>query len=307
MGFKKPGAKKKKKKQKSGADREWAFEGGQTMEETGVERNQPVMEGGRMRRQTQDRDERLRRGRMKIEMRKERDNFRSRMSKKVKFDENVGGKPNVSRPVKKVRKEPPVSSNPMPIFERLQAMIASSRGEAYEVRSGSDSDASEDESASQSYDEGSDTPDNADDKQEEAQEESDDDEGEVNLVGYYDWFFSSPADSGVDVLPASQKSVPLGTLYRTEGSETTLSGWLHPSVQPPRIRRVGDIPGLHKLWVERGEVSLGKREGRLLSYLSCYADIFVEVPSKKDGATACYDAELTASLRHVVTHVMRAR
>jgi hypothetical protein len=311
MGFKKPAVKKKKKKQKSTADKEWAFEGGQTMEASGESRNQPVIEGGRLRRQTQDRDERLRRGRQKINIRKDKDRMRAKMSKKVLFseidgdDDAANSKP--SRPLKRVRREPPVSTNPMPIFERLQAMIALSRGEEYGERSASESEHSSDEADDEDHEDMS-TAEADSESGEEADNFSDkgddSDQTGVNSVGYFDWFFSS-VDSD-DAVDTTQRKV--GVLLDSRKSPSgTIGGWLHPTVSPPCIRRVGEIPGVHKLWSHRGDERLDVCESQMLSHLSTYADLFWEVETKKESAVENYHSELKASLRHITQHLMRSR
>lgn len=94
--------------------------------------------GSRQRRQTQDRDERLRRGRRTLEDRAKKRSNTKKMSKKISFKriatEDVSDDDcdsNHLKHNKKQRMEPPVSTNPLPIADRLQLMVARTRkGEA---------------------------------------------------------------------------------------------------------------------------------------------------------------------------------
>jgi hypothetical protein len=96
----------------------------------------PDGSGSRQRRQTQDRDERLRRGRRTLDERSQKRANAKKMSQKVSFkrlaadsdeeDSDEERKKNQSKK-KKPRIEPPVSSNPLPIADRLQLMVARAR------------------------------------------------------------------------------------------------------------------------------------------------------------------------------------
>lgn len=94
----------------------------------------PDGSGSRQRRQTQDRDERLRRGRRTLEERALKRSNAKKMSKKISFkriatDGNSDDDSDTDKlkKKKKQRIEPPVSSNPLPIADRLQLMVARAR------------------------------------------------------------------------------------------------------------------------------------------------------------------------------------
>lgn len=102
-----------------------------------VHDEKPDGSGSRQRRQTQDRDERLRRGRRTLDDRALKKANAKKMTQKISFkriaaedgsdgDESDNEKKNASRK-KKQRIEPPVSSNPLPIADRLQLMVSRAR------------------------------------------------------------------------------------------------------------------------------------------------------------------------------------
>jgi hypothetical protein len=127
MAFKrKAKAKKPKKTSKKGRDSEWDHDGGVTYEEG---QQEDPKEFRRV--HTQEKDERMRRGRLKVEDRKRKQQFANKMSKKVKFsdiwkkeekDQNEG----IAEEVDLKPMHPSSNANPLPVLDRLQFFLRES-------------------------------------------------------------------------------------------------------------------------------------------------------------------------------------
>jgi hypothetical protein len=127
MAFKrKPKAKKPKKTSKKGRDSEWDHDGGVTYEEGQQEDPKEFR-----RFHTQEKDERMRRGRLKVEDRKRKQQFASKMSKKVKFSDiwkkdAEGQKEGIAEEVDLKPVHPSSNANPLPVLDRLQFFLRES-------------------------------------------------------------------------------------------------------------------------------------------------------------------------------------
>ena len=347
MGFKKGKKDKKAKKtKKSSRERTWDHEGGVLFD---VEKNDnskdEIGDTGdvkRKRRETQDRDERLRRGHAKIVFRKNQIEQKKKWSKKIKFSDflvdkdTTKGFEDAAQEV--TRKEPrkPYTKSSKSVFERLQSLIGKSQPigdegnqhisskkrrdsidntEDAAIRSQVADDADADADAAV-YDDDNENDDdnerNIDELDLDATEVVSD--HEVNDVEEDGVLISSIEDDGIADSSSSQwffgpSSEPLSGRKSKYSKRKIVSGDtiyydLNSAVVPhlKEIRRVGDLPGVHKMWGARcGEpiVPLGRD---VLPFLSTFADVFWE------GRDHVNDGEIIESLViHAAVHVVRAR
>jgi hypothetical protein len=304
MAFKKSSQKKKQKsKKKSPADREWSHEGGQQLDASiGSDPNKP-----KGRRRTQERDERQRRGRSKIEMRKEKQAFARKMSQKISFNQ-ILGLDEKEKEEPETRKKRRIEPNPVKstsqVYKKIKRFFVDPNLQSTE--SGSDVDEEEDE-----------------DELDESQFGDEDSVGDAGMVragvilkdidendepeaivppsGVSNWFFSSNDE---DNLPSDKSiSIKANDLELSSTLTASISGKIHPKTSPFPIAKVGDIPELHTMWghLYRNEFS-SPIQSTLLSYLSCYADMFIE------GRDEHTDEDITnGTLWHILGHIVNSR
>eukprot|EP01041_Mallomonas_annulata_P001244 gene1244-2412_t len=313
MGFAKK-IKKKAKKKSNPSDREWKHEGGVSFDDV------PKQETRKYRR-TQEKDERLRRGKLKGENTKRKRDFVRKMSSKVSFKEVV---PEMNQSIISAKtpinakKEPIIQyRSTIPLIDRLTKMVGLSPSILSQpVKS---------------------LPINKKDKliteQPNATLESlslntkdnesvmDIDNGEVELTeeqvnnnplhetdddivnkGNYDWFFSSnttikksTSTSTSDDVDSWKKlsSIPKFDMFaRIHTDMNTL----------PIVDHLSDIPGLHKMWRNRGSVPCTPLESFLLPSLVSYTDLFLEGRNHLND-----DDILRTLLMHVAVHTVASR
>jgi hypothetical protein len=158
MAFKKKGKVTKKKGKKSGGKRdEWSHEGGVVLD--GKEAENTEEKGRTKRRLTQDREESIRRGKLKNNDRKRKQDFKKKMAKKVKFGDVVAkleaeeasskDGSDADEPVAKQQRV--VRANPLDVMDRLQLFVSKAKQQRHassddeeEAGSGEDSDGDED-------------------------------------------------------------------------------------------------------------------------------------------------------------------
>ena len=292
---------KKKAKKKKGTNKkdDWTFEGGQLLDS--VAENSGIKRVGR--RDTQERDERLRRSKQKRLDHKANDHFKRKMSQKVKFQDGSDAETlslsssAIEKREKKIRYPSSYS-----VLDRLQFFVGSNSKqqdaeiEAQEivqhVVDGLDFRESSVLDDSQMVSDGSIVAfeDSFDAMVEEGAEE-------LDLAGKscYHWFFTSNTDTqnsdGIQI----PKSEEIG------GFE--ICGRFNAQNYYREIAKLGDIEGLHKLWRHRCSEQLGsKLQSALLSYLSCFPDILLE------GRDYQMDHDiLRIALTHICIHSVRSR
>lgn len=329
-GFKKKGGKgkdKKKPKKKTRKDTEWDFEGGSALPYG--DENKDNDERKKKRRETQDRDERFRRGKRKMEEHKMKKQFTKKMSKKITFSDvlHEGGESELEAATRqKEAKKPKIQhKSSLSVMERLNFFVEKSidrgKGEA-------DSEEEEIEE-----DEGDDTIDsdngydidqniNTEEQEEEEEEEEnevvsgDESDGNDNNdetsngdpieeheteVGKtnFDWFFSGSSSSSSNNRSKLKSLVKISKTLELYGNiHTDVPDTMYNSIQSE-----SDLPGLHKLFFSSNRSNSNSDLGNaILPYLNTYVDAFIE------GRDHVNDADLLeSSVFHVCNHVLKAR
>jgi hypothetical protein len=314
MAFKKSAQKNKKKsKKKSSSDREWSHEGGQnfaTKTDTGDDEKKK-----HVRRRTQDRDERQRRGRSKIEIRKEKQAFVRKMSKKISFNEILGldeVEEEKEEPSKKRRIEANPVKSTSQVYKKIKKFFVEPTVDAIE----SGSELGEDENENEE---------GVEDDKEDLEDYEYDDESEVGEIetrvgiilqdvsgadpisevtppaGVANWFFSSKDEDNTSLDKTS--TIKLNDLELGTTLTATVSGKMNPKISPFPITKVGDIPELHSMWAHLyGNNFASPIEPTLLSYLSCYTDLFIEGRDEQNDKEILY-----GTLWHILGHVVNSR
>jgi hypothetical protein len=315
MGFKKSAQKNKKKsKKKSSSDREWSHEGGQKFEtkaDTGDDENKKK----HVRRRTQDRDERQRRGRSKIEIRKQKQAFVKKMSKKISFKDILGLDEEVEEKREEPSKKRSFEANPMKstsqVYKKIKRFFVDSTPEATESGSerGDDIEEEEDEDDDEEIQDFEDDQNSEIERIEtkvgivlqdvgEADSQSD---GATPPAGIADWFFSSKDEDNTSLDKTS--TIKVNDLELSPTLTASISAKMNPKVSPFAITRLGDVPQLHSMWAHLyGNHFASPIEATLLSYLSCYTDLFIEGRDEHNDKEILY-----GTLWHILGHVINSR
>ena len=187
-------------------------------------------------------------------------------------------------------------------------------------------DDDEDDDNEDDTDAAADDDDHGDDEGEE--EEDDDDRPGTGGSDDFDWFFTESCGSADDGAAAAATAAPTKANKKQKGGTPSggpkplkmskltdldgfqLFGGLHAAVAERRadvglgpVRRLGDVPGAHKLLrSRRAEEVDGDLAPTLLQYLTTYADAMLEGRDHDND-----DELLAATLIHVGNHVIKAR
>lgn len=297
-GFKKKKVSSKQKAKKSSkkktVDKEWAHEGG-TKFDGEVEEAQARK---RARRETQDRDERLRRGRAKMSYQKEQRDALKKMKRGLSFQGEL--KKEAEENAEEVVEEEVVPhvqfKSSKSVLSRLQSMVASSWSGAAAASEGLD--------AIDSGSEGEDEDEDASEDDEKEEESVEEEPMEVDLStgaavsDRYSWFFDS--ESTASSAPSTYR--PLGNVLGLSVLEQ-LSGCTDTeSLANTRCPRWGDIPGLHKSFKRSADQPLDRFSQAMLPYFLSYADIFFDGCDHNNIS----DVERTLGV-HVAQHIVRSR
>jgi hypothetical protein len=315
MAFKK--SKGKKKKNSKGKRDEWSHEGGQLHP---VSSSIAGSEEKKKRwRETQDRDERLRRSRAKIEGSKLKRKFERKMSHKISFsdvldpvDEPIDEAS--SKPVKVLR-----PSSSLSYLDRLNKFVSKSlkKRTLVEMEQGSRDNADED--AITSPDRGSNTAEilaNYDSDPKDSDEASyddciDDNEDKSTAddqeTNFYGIFFGETSQKMIT--QATQQSPKLianiediGDLYGSINFDSKI-------VSKP-VSSFLKLPSLHRLWDSMrdspagasADIAFSDLGATLMPYLRTYADAFLEGRNETND-----DEFLDCFVAHMISHVMTAR
>jgi hypothetical protein len=150
MAFKKKGKVTKKKGKKSGGKRdEWSHEGGVVLD--GKEAENAEEKGRTKRRLTQDREESIRRGKLKNNDRKKKQDFKKKMAKKVKFgdvvaklrEEEASSNDGSEGEEQVAKKQRVVRANPLNTMDRLQLFVSKAKQQRDVSSDGEEADGSE--------------------------------------------------------------------------------------------------------------------------------------------------------------------
>lgn len=331
------GSKKGGKKKKGGAKKdEWSLDGGVGL--TGEDQQGGTEEEKgekRKRRETQEKDEAIRRGHLKSMDFKNKRSKDKKMAKKIKYSD-VFGEQEVVKEVKvKIIKPKLIRSvSGKSVIDRLRSFVdisshninkktrivnedgISDSDDDEEIQDYEDVDDDENEDNDEyeiNQDAEYDINDDDDDEQEVEQEEldvkqvdddieedieneiiynDDDDDEEDTNKGAYDWFFSSDSES------STNKMEKLTSFDNFE-----VYGSINSKVNPQPIKKLGDIPGLHKLWKTKRKTDLSNIfSSQLLPYLTNYTDALIE------GRDHNNDNDILRILMtHVCTHIVSSR
>jgi hypothetical protein len=348
MGFKKAGGKKKKTAKKGqgkkGRKDSWAFDGGQYTEEPSVKNDEELPTANRTQRRTQDRDERMRRGRMKIEERKQKKHTDQRLAKKIRFSdvladvisESDGIDDDVQQEVKKQKYVRTKSSRS--VLDRLQefvskaisAPVASTDVARETKRDSSVKKGKEEKSRLSTIDEGGASESSLREVDEEEEEEEDllqDSDGDGNGDGQagsdaesvlsdgkrddapdaFEWMYDSRSAGLPDTVNdvSSSGSSSGGMKQLLEFNGLQLYGSLNEGVGSPKpISSLGGIQGLPKMW--RGQRSQRLTGQPFLRNLLPFLSSYAD--ALIEGRDHLNDDELlTSVMTHVCIHTVRAR
>jgi hypothetical protein len=328
MGFKKNSGKKDKKKSKKGkstADREWTLEGGQFMSSTEVQDDSN--ETKNRRRETQDRDERMRRGRQTLEERKRKRESIKKMSKALTFNKALGletenEKQEEVKP-KRARIEPPTSKSSLSILERLKNMVRTNKNSKELTNSTSDDENVSDEDE-HNYIGKSLMDDEYNDNDKSILDDDVDEDSAINVDCkpslIYDYEFTGDVNERESIIineNLSRKGMKLNhpNVYNNSSKNNSnvsrlfqgdsLHGWLCDIAESSarNITQLSHIPHLHKMWKnEQNTIRLSNMDKSLLPILTLYADTFIE------GRTHINDHDIMRSVMlHITTHIVHAR
>jgi U3 small nucleolar RNA-associated protein 25 len=338
-GGKKGGKDKKKKKKGSAKTDDWSLDGGVGL--TGEDQQGGTEEEKgekRKRRETQEKDEAIRRGHLKSMDFKNKRSKDKKMAKKIKYSD-VFGEEEVVKEVKVKFVKPKLirPTSGKSVIDRLRSFVdTSSHNINKKVRivnedGISDSDEDDDDDEEEEDDDEDNDEDNDeyelnedgeydinddDDEQELKEEElekqvdeqdndsgnddeieeetldNDDDNDDETNKGSYDWFFSSDSKS------STNKMEKLTSFDNYE-----VYGNINSNVNPQPIKKLGDIPGLYKLWKTKRKTVLSNIfSSQLLPYLSNYTDALIEGRDHNND-----NDMLRILMTHVCTHIVSAR
>lgn len=310
-------SKKNKKSAKNKIKDTWSFEGGQGFEEE----NEPkkVYE----RRQTQERDESIRRSKLKHKERERSKVFNRKMARKVKFgDEEIcNSETNITL---KVDLKPPKNNitlkNSRPVVDRLQQFIATSL-DMNEKIPGNFNELSNNpveidrdlqiighEEKKISIEQSSHIS-HVEDMEAIEEEDNDIDKEDVfaetnDQKSCYNWYFSSSDIDGTvsmnqtDIVKCSLTQTLESQEYHRHSTNVVVDAFIQP------IDKYSDIPGIGKLWktTSSEDRAMSNVERSLLPYLSAYVDLFVE-----RGAEISEASLLAAWMTHISVHIVRCR
>jgi hypothetical protein len=332
MAFKKGSSKKKKTKGKKGRKDGWNLEGGQFVSN---EQNDAanISEGNsevRKSRNTQEKDERIRRGKLKIEAKKLKKNAEKKLAKKIRFGDVVesdrvehGADTSTEKSNTVAREKHTRHRSSLSILDRLQHFVSLSSTSSHHSEVGDSSDEPQNAGNTDDDDVQEDgrrhlleTRPDEDAEQYEAYRSDDDvsvddsDDGRVeeqSTHDTYDLLFTSSAAGNVD--EDQTASTPTQMQLLNEFTEFQLYGSLSSLVKTIKpIQRLREISGLPRMWRGEGSSSAAAKvkvetfSHHILPILTSYCDTFLE-----GRDTSNDEAILSAILSHVCVHTVRAR
>lgn len=328
--------KKKVKKGKKSSKDEWAFDGvsAETLED---ERKRGI----RGPRKTQEKDERLRRSRLKHEDKRIKSQFISKMKSKVRFSDVLvppssvgagnftfhGGNEKVTA-VKHEKVIRDNTRNPLPLLDRFLNVMNRHNGyasmESFHDNHDSITDTSQDESEENmsindddlyEQEELNKIDDHMDDSinssaptvEEEEKELSSNEEEEsldenINQTSTSETFLQFFESR--DIVQQQIKSPPMKMVSKLYDSTYLFCSSNLPFTLPNKIHTIQDLPNLHKMWRSRVQ-NLSRVESQILPYITSYMDALIETgaPAQKQ----IVDEYLHMSLCHACVHTVKAR
>ena len=283
---------KKKKGSKRSKDREWDLEGG--VGSYGQSPAEASSEPGakRARRDTQDRDERIRRGREKMAYRKEQNAFVKKMKSGFRFDvlpkeqkaESDAEKPEVRAPHVQFKSS-------LSVIDRLQNFVRKSIAVPSRNQANGESAESQNEDETDDDDDVTKGDGNADDSHKNA------DEGFHPPADNFDWFFDSSSAASPSAGYNEIGSWGALDLFADMNGRVDIA-----ALKSSRCLTIGDIPACHKMFRQRLHEPLPVGSRTLLPLCLTYGDIFMEGCNERN-----YQETEKALATHLAHHLVRIR
>lgn len=144
----------------------------------------------------------------------------------------------------------------------------------------------------------------------------DDDENDVDddlkegqtATSSYQCFFAPLDSRGAISTEPEKKFKPIALTHDLNGKYELVASLNKPQFLKPLVK-LGDLPGLPKLWRSRESTRVeSQMEQVLLPYMNSYMDAFIERTGLEDGDSISNENSiLSAMLTHTITHTVRAR
>lgn len=348
MAFKKAKGKgkvaKKKGKKSGGKKDEWSHEGGLQVLDGREAENQDGTEK-RKRRLTQDREESIRRGKLKNNDRKRKKDFKVKMSKKVKFGDILAEPTDAAASDNESEAEAPRTiefrPNPLDVMDRLKVFVnkslqqrvgksdsedggdsdldAGEDGDADSLDSDQQEDSGDEESGDEDEEVDGAEVDDRDVQDEDADEYLDADSGDEQEASakadfYFDHQFNNldSAQPGTE-RPKMRKLATVGNSSDEVHGTLGFDGKAGETgnglpVYPGPFKSVSQVPGLHKLF--RGSAASHRIDDAVMdeqngTLLPYFASYSDAFIEGRDGSN---DAKLLQGmLFHAVSHTVKAR
>ena len=260
---------------------------GEMYEGKGEVENQAVV--SRKRRDTQDRDERLRRGRMKIEYKKQQEAIRKKFAKKIDFseflmshdgDEGEQNQKDESGKTSKRQKRAPYVKSNKSVYERFQSLVNKSINNDYDDDDSENSLKQDDQMRNDSNDiDKRNIPEVVDQRKKEKKsffdadelvsdhgegEEGEDEEyndheydnnDHTTVPDNFHWFFNPTSLTSHESDNSNKKTKYTKEVIPSSGDK--VYHFIHPSlVLPTNINTLADLPTLPKQWNSRSSIEL---------------------------------------------------
>ena len=306
------GSKSKRKakgRKGSSRDRAWTHEGGLQVDRGDEDAEKPRY------RVTQEIDEKNRRLRFKQELIKQKKGFVRKMGRKLTFRDvlSVDSAPPSNDTTSDTAEEASARQTQprgsKDIAQRLRMMVSMNRGANREVASPDEDEGSEGDKAEDYEMDGSPHSSGGENLQTkdmsieggisdyavEDEEVQSDDESEEGTGDCFRQFFSFDWKH----LPVER---PRPSLVATVEDMEIYGSLSQTIAMPSKTTRLGDIPGLPKLWRSRRNEPLSRLSAALLPYLVSYGDVLFEALSQENEREL-----LTSWLLHCLVHILRAR
>lgn len=297
MGFKKKKdlKKKAKKGKRKPVDREWSHEGGASFNDE----VQHASAKKAARRETQDRDERIRRGRAKIDYAKSKRESLKKMKRGICFKDVVGdSEPAIEQEEVKIKPEHVQFKSSLSVLSRLTNMVTSSMAPNAAEAS------TDEEQGDEDREDGADAelPEDSNRKLRSSSDDSFISDLVTPLSDRFGWFFDSSVSAESDSSPGATAYSPLCTHMGLTVLEQLHESFDKSALISSRCQSWGDIPGLHKMWRGRGTEPLDKFSKVFLPYLLTYGDVFLDGCDHSNWINV-----ETAMSIHIAQHVIRSR
>lgn len=288
-----------KKKKSKGKKDDWSFEGG------GVDSDaKPATEEKQRFRQTQDRDERLRRSRVKLHDRKIKNTFVKKMASKVRLEDVLLAPETFTEEVSPVKEEKavrPEHRSSLSVLERIQLFVGQSLDD--NRRQSLANTVSKTRSTANDEMELDTAIDKLD--KEKIKASGSTILQEVSSItpsnATFDWLFVANSKS----ISSSKWSKIADSISERNESEYSVTGKIlecAPIEKFTEVKSFGAIPGLHKVWAGKQDILYKYPMNKVMSYVSKYLDVFLEGRDHRNDL-----AVMKPIVSHLCAHIVKAR